>query len=50
MIGVLEESGGIAGHIREILSFCNKRTAARVIYDADPEKLLDRCLVELKNR
>ncbi|HEX9444986.1 MAG TPA: hypothetical protein VGA73_12750 [Candidatus Binatia bacterium] len=50
VIGVLEASGGIADHIREILSFCDKRTAARVIYDPDPEKLLDACLKELKSR
>lgn len=50
VIGVVEASGGVAGHIREILSFCNKKTAARVIYDPDPEKLLDRCLGAMKNR
>lgn len=48
VIGILEGSGGIADHIREVLSFCNRATRARLIYASDPEKLLDDCLEALK--
>jgi uncharacterized protein (TIGR00725 family) len=47
MIGVLEGTGGIADHIREVIQFCNKPTRGRVIFDKDPEKLVDRCLQNL---
>lgn len=50
VIGVVEGSGGIADHIREILSFGRKQTDARLFFNADPEKLLDECLAELKKR
>jgi uncharacterized protein (TIGR00725 family) len=50
VIGVVEGSGGIADHIREILSFGRKQTHARLLYGAEPEKLLDECLAELKKR
>jgi len=50
VIGILEGSGGIADHIREILSFGRKQTNARLFYGTDPEKLLDDCLREFKTR
>lgn len=42
VIGVLEGSGGITEHIDEIIGMVNKQTGAKVCYDADPEKLLDK--------
>jgi uncharacterized protein (TIGR00725 family) len=50
VIGVVEGSGGIADHIREILSFGRKQTNARLFFNGDPEKLLDECLAEVKKR
>jgi hypothetical protein len=44
VIGVLEGSGGIADHVKEILAFSNKASRARLIHDAEPGKLLDACL------
>jgi hypothetical protein len=42
VIGVLEGSGGITEHLREIINMMKKETGAIVCYDADPERLLDK--------
>jgi uncharacterized protein (TIGR00725 family) len=42
IIGVLEGTGGITEHLDEIIGMVNKQTGARVCYDSDPEKLLDK--------
>jgi len=42
VIGVLESTGGITQHFREILRIVNKETGAVVCYDPDPTTLLDR--------
>jgi uncharacterized protein (TIGR00725 family) len=42
VIGVLEGTGGITGHFREIIDIMKKETRAIVCYDADPERLLDK--------
>jgi len=44
VIGILEGSGGVADHVKEILSFCKKPTRARLVYESEPEKLLEACL------
>ncbi len=44
IIGVLEGSGGVADHIREVIQFCKKPTQGLVVFDKDPEKLVERCL------
>ncbi len=44
LIAVLEGTGGIADHIREIVAMIDKVTNADVIYDADPKLLLDRAI------
>lgn len=44
VIGVLEGTGGIADHLREIIAFANKPTTAQLIYDSEPERLIDRCV------
>jgi uncharacterized protein (TIGR00725 family) len=49
IIGVLEGSGGIADHLREVIEFCNKPAPARglVIFDKNPERLVQKCLAAL---
>lgn len=43
LIGVLEGSGGITGHLPEIVKgFGDKQTGARLVYDADPARLIAR--------
>jgi uncharacterized protein (TIGR00725 family) len=46
-IGVLEGSGGIADHIREIIKMCNKPTLGRVFFDSDPTKLVASCVAAI---
>lgn len=40
LIGVLKGTGGISEIAEEILTACKKETGARVIYDADPQRLV----------
>ena len=47
IIGILEESGGVADHIREIIEFCKKPTRGLVVFNKDPEKLVKMCLEAL---
>jgi uncharacterized protein (TIGR00725 family) len=47
MIGVLEGTGGIADHIREVIQFCNKPTRGVVVFEKDPQKLVGLCLQKL---
>ena len=42
LIGVLQGSGGIADIVPELVEAINKETGAAIIYDRDPEKLIDR--------
>jgi hypothetical protein len=44
IIGVLEGSGGVADHLREIIKFCNKATAGAVFFSDDPRQLVEQCL------
>lgn len=41
VIGVLEGSGGVTEHIREIVGLVGKRTGARLVSDSDPAHLMD---------
>ena len=50
IIGVLEGSGGIADHIGEIVNFCKKPCSGAVLFDRDPDVLLERCLTALDDR
>ena len=45
LIGVLADTGGVAGSISELVDIFTKPTGARVLYDADPVRLIDRLLV-----
>lgn len=42
IIGVLDGTGGVSSHIKEIISFVSKPTNATVVFDANPAKLLDK--------
>jgi len=44
IIGVLEGSGGVADHMREIIQFCNKPAVGSVLFDRDPVSLVRRCV------
>jgi uncharacterized protein (TIGR00725 family) len=44
LIGVLTRTGGISDMAEEILDACKKPTGARVIYDVDPENLVNELL------
>jgi len=47
IIGVLEGSGGVADHVREVINFCKKPTQGLVVFDKDPGKLVETCLEAL---
>lgn len=42
VIGVLQGSGGVSDHIKEIIPMVQKETQALVFYDPDPGHLLDK--------
>jgi len=44
LIGVLENSGGIADFLPDIVARIDKDTGAMLIYESDPEKLVDRLI------
>jgi len=46
LIGVLSDSGGIADQIPTIVGMIQKETGAVMIYDADPQRLVERCIAE----
>jgi len=47
VIGCLTGTGGVADEIKQLVSTFQKPTKARVLYEDDPEKLVDRCLSEV---
>jgi uncharacterized protein (TIGR00725 family) len=44
LIGVLADSGGVADMVEELVERMNKDTGACVIYDDDPERLVERLI------
>lgn len=44
LIGVLTATGGISNMVADILATCNKDTGARVIYNDDPQQLVEQVL------
>ena len=48
IIGVLEGSGGIADHIREIIKICNKPALGKVFFESCPTKLVNSCVAALR--
>lgn len=49
MIGVLTGTGGISDLVADILRACKKETGSKVVYDADPEKLIKSLLRVYRN-
>lgn len=47
IIGCLTGTGGVADEVEKIIETFPKQTNARVFYDSDPERLIDRCLAEV---
>ncbi|MBM3212871.1 hypothetical protein FJZ33_11670 [Candidatus Poribacteria bacterium] len=43
-IGVLEGTGGITSFLNEIVRVIQKETGSQIIYDSDPDSLLDRLI------
>ena len=50
IIGVLEGSGGIADHIRQVIEFCKKDCPGVILFDHEAERLVTRCLQALADR
>jgi len=50
VIGVLEGTGGIADRVREIAQMSEREVRSVVLYDSDPEALVNACLEELHRR
>lgn len=48
VVGCLKGTGGAADEIERLMSVLQKKTKARVIFDDDPERLLDACIEALK--
>jgi uncharacterized protein (TIGR00725 family) len=46
LIGVLAESGGVADELETIVPKLGKVTGARIVYESDPDILIDRCIAE----
>ncbi|HEY9856955.1 MAG TPA: hypothetical protein V6D05_14525 [Stenomitos sp.] len=42
LIGVLEGTGGISAEIPELVEICRKESGAHVLYDTDPDRLVER--------
>ena len=47
VIGCLTGTGGVADEVQRLVAIFQKRTKARIFYDDDPTRLIDRCLAEV---
>lgn len=50
VIGILEGTGGVADRIREIAQLSGRKTGSEVVFDSNPEGLVDTCLQVLGSR
>lgn len=50
IIGVIQNSGGVADMLEAIVTKLNKKTKATMIYDSNVEALLDKCLLALEQK
>ena len=48
LIGVLKGSGGITDLVEEIIRVSGQETGARVVYDDDPARLVQRLLITVE--
>ena len=44
VIGCLKDSGGAADEVERLVDAFQKPTKSRIVYDNDPERLIDRCV------
>ncbi len=47
VIGCLSGSGGVADEAEHLVAMFPKQTKARIFYEDDPRRLIDKCLAEL---
>ncbi len=50
IIGVLQGSGGVADHVGKIIDFCKKPTRGALVFEKDPNRLIQHCLDALTRR
>jgi uncharacterized protein (TIGR00725 family) len=50
VIGILEGTGGVADRIKEIAGLSGRSTASELVFDSNPEALLETCLQVLGRR
>lgn len=50
LIGVLTGTGGVADHVEDFLSVIKKTTGSRILYDDDPEDLVQRCVASYREK
>jgi uncharacterized protein (TIGR00725 family) len=50
IIGILEGTGGVADHVRELIHVLAKKTQAALFFERDAVPLLKQCLAELVKR
>ncbi len=48
VIGVLEKTGGVSDHLKEIVKICKKETGAKIFYDSDQRKLVEKLVEAVK--
>jgi hypothetical protein len=44
----LTGTGGVADEVERLVRTFQKQTKARIVYDDDPAKLIDRCLAKVQ--
>lgn len=50
VIGILEGTGGVADRIKEIAQLSQRRVVSELVFDSNPENLVDTCLQVLGRR
>jgi uncharacterized protein (TIGR00725 family) len=50
VIGILEGTGGMADHLREVVNRAQKQTAAHLVFASEPERLIAECLSVWRSR
>jgi uncharacterized protein (TIGR00725 family) len=50
VIGVASETGGVADHVDELIEIIHKRTGAKLVFDADPHRLMARLMRAYERR
>ena len=50
VIGVLEGTGGVADLVKELAALSGKRDASEIVFESNPDGLIDKCLRALDER